>query len=173
MCDPFLGEVKMCAFNFAPQGWALCNGAVLQAAQNQALNALLGNLYGGDGRTTFGLPDLQGRTPVHRDYTQQDYLQGAKKGAETVVLTAANMPSHTHALSASSNAGSKQTAVAAGNSVVAASGTQNFYGAAASLVAMNGGTCATAGGSAAHNNMQPSLVVNFVIATAGLWPPRD
>lgn len=171
--DPFLGQIAIGAFSYAPQGWALCNGAILPIAQNQALNALIGGIYkGGDGRTTFALPDLRGRTPVHRNYSTQDYAIGKAGGTEGVVLSTSNMPAHIHDFNVTAAAGTKANAAPTGTNVVAAAG-QNLYGTDSSVTAMNAATCSATGGSAAHNNMQPSLALNFVIATVGLFPPRD
>jgi microcystin-dependent protein len=174
MCEPFLGEIKLCAFNYAPQGWALCNGALLPVAQNQALNALLGSTYGGDGLTTVGLPDLQGRTPVHRDYRNSAYSQGVKGGVEAVTLGATNIPAHTHDFNVATSAGNSKAAIPAGACVLAATtGGRNLYGPATTVAPISSYTCASTGGNVGHNNMQPSLVLNFIIATVGLWPPRD
>ena len=171
--DPFIGQVMISAFKFAPQGWAQCNGAILQISQNQALNALIGGIYaGGDGRTTFALPDLQGRTPVHRYYGKQDYNMGNSVGAEAVPLVTGNMPSHTHDFNVTQATGIKINAFPTGAAVVAEA-PKNLYGSDAAVTAMGAQTCSVTGASAPHNNMQPSLVLNFVIATVGLWPPRN
>lgn len=174
MCDPFIGEVKICAFKFAPQGWAQCNGTILQIAQNQALNALIGGIYaGGDKVKTFALPNLCGRTPVHRNYSKQDYQMGSSVGAETVTLGVGNMPAHTHDFVVTQATGTKINASPT-NTAVVSEAPQNLYAAdSGTITAMSSATCSAAGASAAHNNMQPSLVLNFVIATTGLWPPRN
>ncbi len=170
--EPFIGEIKICPFNFAPKGWLLCNGALLQISANQALYALLGVTYGGDGKTTFALPDLRGRTPVHRNNsepTQPPLALGKLAGSETVQLKATDMALHTHAFKVSSVPGKRLNAGIANSSVLAAA---NLYGPANPLLQMSATTCSTVGGTP-HNNMQPSLVLNFIIATVGLWPARD
>lgn len=176
MTEPFIGEVKICAFAFAPQGWALCNGALLPVAQNQALNALLGSTYGGDARTSVGLPDLRGRTPVHRNYASSQYALGYKGGSETVVLNPTNVPPHTHQFNAATETTSQKLPAPTGATVFNTA-QQNFYVApqanGSDLVPMDTRTCSSYGSGSAHNNMQPSLVLNFIIATVGLWPPRN
>lgn len=166
MSEPFLGEVKIVGFNFAPRGWATCDGQILPINQNQSLYSLLGTTYGGDGRTTFALPDLRGRTPLH---FASGFTQGARSGEENHTLTTGETPSHTHALKGSSDAAN--SASPAG--LAYARSAMPVYGAAANLTAMNAGVVANAGGGQAHNNMQPVLVVNFVIALQGLFPPRN
>jgi microcystin-dependent protein len=169
--EPFVGEIKICAFSFAPRGWAKCDGSTMQINQNAALYSLLGTTYGGDGKTTFCLPDLRGRAPLHRNPVVANFQQGKSLGAETVTLTAANLPQHTHAFSVSSASGTKQSGGTANANVLAATGA-NLYGAASTLTALGGAACGPGGASAPHANMQPSLVLNFIIATSGLYPPR-
>ncbi|MBC7858209.1 MAG: phage tail protein [Burkholderiaceae bacterium] len=169
--DPFVGEIKICAFSYAPQGWAKCDGSAMTIQQNAALYSLLGITYGGDGKTTFCLPDLRGRTPVHRNPAVANFQQGKSLGAETVALTAANLPQHSHTFNVTSAAGAKSSGLAPNASVLAATGA-NLYGAAATLTPMGAAACGSAGAGAAHANMQPSLALNFIIATSGLYPSR-
>lgn len=180
--DPFLGEVRIFTWSWAPQGWALCNGALLPAQQNAALNALLGQTYGGNGTTQFALPDLRGRTPIHIGFGPDGigYQQGKAGGAETVALTAATMPPHTHAVNAlggtKGNAAQPKSAIPATVGVAATvTSAVDIYAAATAGPAtqLNAGTFSTEGGGAAHNNMQPFQVLNFCIATLGLFPPRQ
>ncbi|MBN2387247.1 MAG: phage tail protein [Anaerolineales bacterium] len=161
--EPFLGEIKIVSFNFAPAGWAACDGQTMQIVQNQALYALLGTTYGGNGSTTFGLPDLRGRVPLHFNAT---YPPGNAGGEAGHVLTAAEMPSHTHTVSASDAAANAPSPT--GNTWAAAN---NGY-AAAPDATMKPAALGTTGGQP-HENRQPYLVLNFVIATTGIFPSRD
>ena len=163
MATPFIGEVKMVAFNFPPKGWAFCNGQLLAIAQNQALFSLLGTTYGGNGQTTFALPNLQGRVPLHMG---NGFTEGQVGGATSVTLTS-NQAGHGHGVSATATA---TTNTAAGN-FPATSGS-NIYGASPDTT-MNAATVGQAGGSQAHSNLQPYLVVNFVIALTGVFPSRN
>ena len=168
MSDPFIAEIKIVGFNFAPRGWASCDGQLLPINQNQALFSLLGTIYGGDGRTTFALPDLRGRTPTHSGDTMR---QGQVGGEERHTLTTAEIPNHRHPINASSRAA--DAAVAAGN-VLGAPGSQ-IYGAHASATAtpLIASSIAASGGNQAHENMQPYLTVHFVIALTGTFPSRN
>lgn len=176
--DQYLGEIRLCAFPFPPKGWAACNGAQLSIAQNAALFSLLGTRYGGDGVRTFALPDLRGRTPLHRDTTST--IVGSIGGVETVTLNTTEMPTHNHLFNASTNAATELNAGATQNHVLATStittpsgpGTA-LYAAPGSLTALSAETCATTGGSQPHENMQPSLVLNYIIAVTGIFPPRN
>jgi len=168
--DPFLGEIKICAFPFAPKGWAFCNGALMSIQQNNALFALLGVQYGGDGKNTFGLPDLRGRVAVHRDGST--YIQGKTGGQETVTLQAAHLPAHNHGVAAASSAATLPRVGGAAQNLLAAT-TTSIYGAPSNLVPMEAGMTSTIGGGAAHDNTQPSLVVNYIIATSGIFPSRS
>ncbi len=171
MAEPFLGEVKMMSFDFPPRGWAPCNGQLLPINQNQALFSLLSNMYGGDGRTTFALPNLQGRVPIH---VGSGYTQGQQVGEVQHTLTAAEMPAHTHALVADTTPASQQDGnLPAANKRVAASTAQNLYGPPTSLTAMNTNDIGFTGGSHAHDNMQPYLTVMFCIALIGIFPSRN
>jgi microcystin-dependent protein len=169
--DPYLGEIKLWALNYAPQGWALCNGALLSIQSNTALYSLLGTQYGGDGVRTFALPDLRGRVPV----ANGNVKVGATGGEETVTLTAQQMPQHTHPVNVYPNAADKGPGL---GSHIAAPVTKttpttnlNLYAAAsANQVALNPATVSTAGSGATHDNMQPWLALNYYIATVGVYP---
>ena len=170
MASPFLGEIRTFGFNFAPTGWALCTGQLLPISQNAALFALLGTMYGGNGTTNFGLPDLQGRVPVHRA-TNGSFVQGAKGGTETVTLTAPMMPGHNHALlgtTTTANARAPDSALA--TSDVA---TDYYYSPPSNAVTLNSGSIGPAGGNQPHTNLQPFLVINYCIALQGIFPSRN
>ena len=166
MSEPFLAEIRIVAFNFAPRGWALCDGEILPINQNQSLYSLLGTTYGGDGRTSFALPDLRGRTPIHFG---NGYTQGQKSGEETHTLAANEMPQHTHTAQATNDAATGDTPT--GN-VLAQAGL-NAYAEFASGVAMASGMILNVGGGQGHENMQPYLALNFCIALQGLFPSRN
>lgn len=167
MSEPFLAEIRMVGFNFAPRGWSFCDGQILPINQNQSLYSLLGTTYGGDGRTTFALPDLRGRTPIHVDTSHRE---GQKGGEETHTLSAAEMPQHNHVQMATSQSASQSTP---GGNILAAT-TGNIYGAKpAAASTLNTGSIAHVGGGQAHDNMQPYLAVNFCIALQGLFPSRN
>jgi len=169
MSEPFLAEIRMVGFNFAPRGWAFCDGQLLPINQNQALYSLLGTTFGGDGRTDFALPDLRGRVPAHKG---DDLAMGERSGPETVTLTAQEMPCHTHTFSPSSAPGNR-IHPGAGNVRTFGSTTEpQNYGLPTNLVAMNKGTNSVGGGQS-HNNMQPSLAIGFCIALQGLFPSRN
>ena len=170
MSDPFVGEIRMFAGTFAPRGWALCDGQLLAIAQNDALFSLFGTIYGGDGRTTFGLPDLRGRIPIHAGtgpgLTQRRI--GQKSGAETHTLTAAQMASHRHQ-SASSDHADLGTPV--GN-VVGFSSAVPIYGDTGAP-GMNAAAHVNVGGSQSHTNLMPFQCVNFIVALFGVYPSRN
>ena len=166
MSEPFLAEVKIMSFNFPPKGWAFCNGQLLPINQNQALFALLGTQYGGNGQTTFALPDLRGRVPIHMG---AGFTIGQAGGQSAHTVSQSEMPAHTHVLSATPN--NSTTNVPTGN--VYAKGLQNSYGGTTSLVAMSTGTISSVGGSQAHENMQPYLTLNFCIALQGIFPSQN
>ncbi len=165
MSEPFLAEIKMVGFNFPPRGWALCDGQILPINQNQSLFSLMGTTYGGDGRTSFALPDMRGRTPVH---VGTGVTLGQKAGAEQHILSAAQMPKHTHVAQASTSNADLPTP---GGVVLAAA--NNLYGAERNMVKLRSETVTNSGGGQAHNNMQPFLALNFCIALQGLFPPRN
>jgi microcystin-dependent protein len=181
MAEPFLGEIRLFSFNYAPRGWALCNGATLQIYQNQALYSLLLNTFGGDGRTTFCLPDLRGRVPVppgiNPAYPQFIVANADKLGAETVTLTATQMPVHTHQALANGANADVAVPVTPSKSYIWAemddtgSVLQNAYAASSNAV-MDPTAVSYSGGGQAHNNMQPYLAVNYCIAIAGYYPVR-
>lgn len=173
MADPFLGEIRQCSFQFAPRGWALCNGQVLSIAQNQALFSLLGTTYGGDGRTTFALPDLRSRVPLHfGTYAGfgQNYVLGQKAGTEAVTLISSQLPQHTHPLNASGNAG---TAIGPTNGSLAATKEGAAAYAPTAGAQLASGSLANTGGSQPHSNLPPILVINFIIALQGIYPSRN
>jgi microcystin-dependent protein len=165
MSDPFLAEIRMVGFSFAPRGWAFCDGQLLPINQNEALFSLLGTIYGGDGRTTFALPDLRGRTPIHFG---NGYTQGRKDGRETHTLDTSQMPEHSHAINASTESSSSDPA-----GQFPGRGAVDMYGAPANLQPMGDGTIVSAGAGQGHENMQPYLAVYFCIALQGVFPSRD
>ncbi len=182
MSDPFIGEIRMVGFNWAPRGWALCDGQLLSIAQNTALYSLLGTTYGGDGRTTFALPDLRGRVPVHQGQgaglTPRPI--GQRAGQQAVTLIASQMPSHNHqATGVARGSTGTGTVPSPENAVWAVDGGAGAtpYIQSDPNVNMRGNslqvTVGNAGGNQAHDNMQPFLVVNFVIALQGLYPSRS
>ncbi len=168
MSNPYLSEIRMMAFNFPPKGWALCNGQLLPINQNQALFSILGTTYGGNGTTTFGLPDLRGRTPLHFG---NGTTQGEKAGEETHVLSTQEIPPHTHSVRASTDAtGSTNTPA---SNVLVNSAPNNLYGPAQNAASMSASTVSTGGGSVGHQNMQPYQTVSFCIALVGIFPSRN
>ena len=163
MGTPFLGEVKIIAWNYPPKGWAFCNGQLMQINQNQALFSLLGTTFGGNGQTTFALPDLRGRTPIHEG---SGHTLGEKGGEQAHTLTISELAQHIHSMNGSTVA-SGGTDNPTNNFLGSAS---NLYHTPASLTAMNPGTIANSGGSQAHLNMQPFLTLSFCIALQGIFP---
>ena len=163
MSSPFLAEIRIIAFDFAPPGWALCNGQIAPINQNQALFSLLGTTYGGDGENSFGLPDLRGRTPIH---VSADHPLGESSGQEGVALSVLQIPSHDHAMRASSSPAS--TAGVAG--AVLAESAQNAYVASPPTGSLSADSVANAGGGQPHDNMQPYLTLHFMIALSGIFP---
>lgn len=172
MSEPFVGEIRMFAGNFAPQGWAFCDGQLLAVSQNDALFSLLGTTYGGDGRTTFGLPDLRGRVPIHAGNGPGLSARplGSKGGTEKETVTINQMAPHSHAFQ-----GTDQLAVSpnpAGN-VTAKSTTADAYINEAPSSALAGGAVTSTGGSQSHTNLMPYLCVHFIIALFGIYPSRQ
>lgn len=166
MSEPFIGEIRMFSINFAPKNWAQCNGQVLPINQNQTLFSLLGTTYGGNGVTTFALPDLRGRVPVHFTNTQ---LLGSVGGEQSHTLTEAEMPVHIHGLTGTASAAETKIATDAYLAAV-----DNAYTAAAgNLTAMASSEVGQAGGSQPHDNMQPYLTLIFCIALQGIYPNRN
>lgn len=172
MSDQYLGEIRMFAGNYAPEGWAMCNGQLLSISQNAALYSLIGTTYGGDGQTTFALPDLQGRVPVHTGKNTETgtvYPMGQKGGTETVTLVADQLPKHTHAVNAQSEAGT--TSAAANN--YWATGPVNMYANTDANGMMGSSAIGVTGGNMAHNNVMPYFAVTFIIALQGIYPSQN
>lgn len=171
MSEPFLGEIRTFGFNFAPLGWAFCAGQLLPISQNTALFSLLGTFYGGDGIQTFALPDLRGRVGINQGQGPglSPYDLGEVSGSETVTLTSAQMPGHTHAAVAN---GSPATSSHPDGAVPARTGSSQ-YAAAPDGTAMNAGMIGPAGGSQPFSNIQPFLCLNFCIALQGIFPSRN
>ena len=168
MSEPFIGEVRIWGVNYAPRDWAFCDGQLIAINQNQALYALYGTTFGGDGHTTFAVPDLRGRVPMHPEL---GVPQGVRAGVEDVTLLTSQMPAHTHALEASNTAAASATPV---DTVFAQGDAANLYGdATGTLADLNAATIGTFGGGQAHDNVQPSLVLNFCLALTGLFPSRN
>lgn len=165
MAEPFLSEIRIMSFPFAPRGWAYCNGQLLPINQNQALWQLLGTSFGGDGRVNFGLPNLQSRVPIHAG---NGHAVGESGGEVAHTLTVGELPTHTHVAQANSQ-------TAAGNTPQGAvlASTNNLYAGPASLTTMSPAEVASTGGSQAHPNQQPFLTLNFCIALQGLAPSRS
>jgi microcystin-dependent protein len=166
MADPFLSEIRIMSFVFPPKGWALCNGQLLPINQNQALFALLGTTFGGNGQTNFALPDLRARVPIH---VGSGHTLGERAGEETHTLSTAELPAHTHVLSASATDGNAPVPFGPSGNILART-VNNIYAAPANLVALNPGTVTNTGGSQAHLNMQPFLTLSFCIALIGIFP---
>jgi len=166
MSEPFLSEIRIFSFNFPPKGWALCNGQLLPINQNQALFALLGTTYGGNGQTTFALPNLRGQAPIHFG---NGHTLGERAGSSSVTVSMQQMPAHLHFLNAASANASEQ--VAAGN--LPATAPSNLYGPPNNLTPMLSDSVSSVGGSQPHNNMMPYLVLNFCIALQGIFPSRN
>jgi microcystin-dependent protein len=183
MSEPFLSEIKLVSFPQAPVGWALCNGQLLPINQNQALFALLGTTYGGNGQTNFALPNLRGRVPIHFGGSHD---LGEAAGTTSVTINIQQLPTHTHIMQGSTTV----VAAAAANATPGASGTKylapsiasiqggqtspvQLYGGPANLGAMDPNSCTGVGGSQPHNNMMPYLTLNFIIALQGIFPSRN
>ena len=169
MADPFVAEIRMFGFNFAPKGWAFCNGQLLPLSQNTALFSLLGTFYGGDGKSTFALPNLQGSAPVHQGQGQglSEYFLGQQGGSQFVTLLQSEMPIHTHGFMASEEVVNEASPA---NFFFGAGETR--YSAPAAITQAAPQALSVAGGSLPHNNMMPYLVVNFCIALQGVFPAR-
>ena len=165
MAEPFLAEIRMMSFNFAPKGWATCDGQLLPINQNQALFSLLGTTYGGDGRVNFGLPDLRARTPIHEG---SGHSLGERGGEQSHTLSISELPTHTHTVRANSSA-TGGNASPNGNYF---GGGNNVYHAPTNLTSMTAQTVGSVGGSQAHLNMQPFLTLNFCIALQGIFPSQ-
>jgi microcystin-dependent protein len=166
MAEPFLSEIKIMSFNFPPKGWAFCNGQLLPINQNQALFALLGTTYGGNGQTTFALPNLRGQVPIHMG---NGHTLGETAGSTAVTVNIQQLPTHQHGLYAMA-ADANRSAAPAGNYLGPCN---NLYGDPNSLVTMHPQSVSSVGGSQPHNNMMPYLVLNFCIALQGIFPSRS
>ena len=172
MSEPFVGEIRMFAGNFAPRGWAFCDGQLLAVSQNDALFSLFGTIYGGDGRTTFGLPDLRGRLPIHAGSGPglSPRRLGAKAGSEKETLTVNQLPSHSHAFRANT-AFANETGP--GGNVLAQSTTLNQYFEAGQTAELAASAVTAVGGSRSHSNLMPFLCINFIVALVGIYPSRE
>ena len=174
--DPFVGEIRLLPYNFAPQGWADCNGAVLSISENETLFQLIGTTYGGDGVSTFGLPDMRGRVPIHAGTPpgMSTYMIGQLSGTETVTLIPGNLPSHTHTLSATTALA--DTGTPGGSVVLGALSGNTMY--TNSIDGINSGalgsaTIGTAGNTQPHENRMPTLTMRYCICTSGVFPPQN
>jgi microcystin-dependent protein len=165
MAEPFLSEIRLFSFNFPPKGWAFCNGQQLPINQNQALFSLLGTTYGGNGQTTFALPDLRGRAAMH---VGNGHTLGEKAGSESVTLSQQQMPAHTHFMQAANKDGDVN--IPGGNLLA---NFNNGYRSASNLTPLLAGTIGNVGGSQPHSNMCPYLVINFCIALQGIFPSQN
>ena len=177
MADPFVAEIRLFGFNFPPTGWAFCNGQVMPISQNTALFSLLGTTYGGDGKSTFALPNLQGASPIHIGNAQpgsglSTYDLGQMGGAETITLLQSEMPIHNHTMRAATQDDADVSIPSATSSFANAAGGSFYQNTADGQTTLAPQALTPAGGSLPHNNMQPYLVVNMCIALQGVFPPR-
>lgn len=176
MTQPYIGQIQPFAFNFAPKNWAMCNGQIMAVQQNAALFSLLGIMYGGNGTTTFALPDLRSRVPMHAGtFVGNSYVQGQSAGAENVSLTSATTPMHNHMMMGTTSPGT--SALPADGNIFATStggtGTpDNFYGPPPTTMALNPTAVGLTGGNQPHSNIQPYLAINWCISLAGVFPSR-
>ncbi|MBZ9745794.1 tail fiber protein [Mesorhizobium sp. CO1-1-7] len=168
MAEPYLSEIKLMSFDFPPKGWATCDGQFMPINQNQALFSLLGTTYGGNGQTTFALPDLRGRVPTHTG--GEGHFLGEKGGEPAHTLTISEIPQHFHTASATSDSGDLFVAT---SNVLAASPAQLYAPATSNLTTLIPSSVTTIGGSQPHENMQPYLALNFCIALVGIFPSRN
>jgi microcystin-dependent protein len=179
MAEPYLGEIRMFGGNFPPRGWAMCDGQLLSIAENDTLFSLIGTTYGGDGQNTFGMPDLRGRVPSHQGSKNgQSYVIGQLAGAESVTLAPTQLPAHPHPFFAASTAGTvgvPTTQTMISDQGPAGTGIFGYtpYNPSNDQVALTAASTTPAGGSQPHNNMQPYLGINFIIALAGVYPPQS
>lgn len=171
MSTPYIGEIRMVGFNFAPQGWATCDGQIIPISQNDTLFNLIGTTYGGDGQETFALPNLQSRVPLHQGQGPglSSYIIGQAAGVESVTLTTNQIPAHSHLAQAQTGAGNQASP---SNGVWADSG-QGVYAAGPAALAMKNNIVGAAGGSQPHDNMMPYAVINFVISLFGVFPTQS
>jgi len=166
MSEPYVGEIRMVGFNFAPRGWAFCDGSLLSIAEYEALFNLLGTTYGGDGQTTFALPDLRGRIPFHQG---NSFVMGQIAGSESVTLVANQLPTHTHVLGANSSAGTQDSPTGG----FWAQSALDEYSTQAAAHSMAPAAVGLTGGNQPHDNMPPFLVINFVISLFGIYPSQN
>ena len=167
MSEPFLSEIRIVSFNFAPRGWALCNGQILPINQNQALFALLGTTYGGDGRVNFALPNMRGQVPIHMG---SGHTLGERGGSSAVTLNTQQLPTHQHVGQASQDTG---TSLIPGSGVVLSKRLSEIYHSPTNLTTLHPATVTNVGGSQPHTNMMPYLVLNFIIALQGIFPAQN
>jgi microcystin-dependent protein len=167
MAEPFLSEIRLMSFVFAPRGWALCNGQLLPINQNQALFSLLGTTFGGDGRVNFALPDLRGRVPIH---VGEGHTLGERGGEQAHTLAVSELPEHAHRVMASTQPGNAPTP---GNSTFASADGNQFYGPPNNLTSLEAATVTNVGGSQAHLNMEPFVALSFCIALQGIFPSQN
>jgi microcystin-dependent protein len=167
MGQPYVGEIKMFAGNFAPRGWMFCEGQLLPISENETLFNLIGTTYGGDGQSTFALPDLRGRLPIHQG---NGFTLANTGGAEQITLTTQQIPTHNHAMVASGNPANQITGQ---NGVVAAPPSLSMYYASPPDAALNAATMTTVGGNQPHTNFQPYLCINFIISLYGVFPQQS
>ena len=177
MTQPFIGQIQPFGFGFAPKNWALCNGQIMSIQQNTALFSLLGTMYGGNGTSTFALPDLQSRVPMHMGtFAGNSYTQGEEAGEENVTLDLSNLPAHNHLFLGTTPANRPQpVAGAALANITTASGpsANAYYAPDAAAQPLNPGSLSVTGGNAAHTNIQPYLTINWCIALRGIYPSRN
>ncbi|MEZ4959287.1 MAG: tail fiber protein [Saprospiraceae bacterium] len=172
--EPFIGEIKLFAGNFAPRGWAFCDGQLLPISQNTALFSILGTTYGGDGRTTFALPDMRGRVPLHQGTGPglSDYSLGQRGGTESVTLTVLELPPHSHSLNANKQNG--DTSDTPGSSLADTKGSDRDYMKSGEVdIQMSAKSIGSTGGGMPHENRQPYLAINYIIAMQGVYPSRS
>ena len=171
MSEPFLSEIKIISWNFPPKGWAFCNGQFLPIVQNQALFALLGTTYGGNGQTTFALPNLQGRVPISFNSISGGHTLGEAAGSSSVTVNIQQMPQHVHFAQASTQPADTDTP--SSSVLLGGSAPNDLYTGFAAAASLAAGTVTNVGGSQAHNNMMPYLVLNFIIALQGIFPSQN
>jgi microcystin-dependent protein len=173
MSEPFVGEIRCFGFNFAPAGWAFCNGQLAAISQNETLFNLIGTTYGGDGQSTFALPNLQSRVPIHMGtFASNNYTLGQAAGVENVTLTLNELPAHVHVLTGTGLTANAKRPVA--NSVYATSSSGNaFYAAPGTLTALAATTVSSSGGSQSHSNIQPYLTLTWCISLFGIYPSQN